>query len=89
MPLFLEYKKRKKGGRAIRCRQDVHDLITKGDLPKLPPSKVNGKPMCLAWHAKGMCNPDACPRDPDHVEYSMAEYQPLYGWCSLNYPKEA
>ena len=88
MPLFLEYKKRKKGGKAIRCRQDVRDLIAKGELPELLISKVDEKPMCLAWHVKGMCNPEACPHAPDHVEYSVEEYQPLGGWCAQNYPKE-
>ena len=85
MPLFLEYKKRKKGGKTIRCRQDVRDLITKGELPELPISKVDDKAMFLAWHVKGMCNPQTCPRAPDHVEYLGKEYQLLGGWCAQNY----
>ena len=88
MPLFLEYKKRKKGGNAIMYRQAVRNLILKGDLPELSPSKVDGKPMCLAWHVKGICNSETCPRTPDHVDYSVAEYQTMCGWCSDNYPKE-
>ena len=67
----------------------MRDLIAKGELPDLLIPKVDGKPMCLAWHVKGMCNPEACPRAPDHVEYSVEEYQPLGGWCAQNYPKEA
>lgn len=84
--LFGEIKTRKVGGKIVRSR-DVRDKIEAGELPPLPPSKADGKPMCLAWHTKGICNPD-CPRAPDHkVEYTAEEYVPLCQWCDANYPK--
>ena len=82
--LFGEIKKRKIGSNTIKSR-DVRTKIERGDIPELPPSKVDQQPMCLAWHTKGMYNPD-CPHVADHVEYSSAEYVPLCGWCSLHYP---
>lgn len=66
---------------------DVREKIKRGDLPPLPLSKSDGKSMCLAWHTKGICNPD-CPRAADHVVYSAEEYTPLCGWCTENYPKD-
>ena len=82
--LFGEIKNRKIGSKTIKSR-DVRMKIESGDIPELPPSKVDQQPMCLAWHTKGMCNPN-CPRAADHVEYSSAEYVPLCGWCSSTYP---
>ena len=85
--LFGEIKDRKKAGRTVKSR-DVRDMIKKGDLPALPPSKADGLPMCLAWHTKGICNP-SCPRAPDHdVIYTVEEYAPLCSWCETNYPKD-
>ena len=85
--LFGEIKGRMVNGKTVKSR-DVREKIKKGELPPLPPSKADGNPMCLAWHTKGICNPD-CPRAADHdVDYSVEEYQPLVGWCSTNYPKE-
>jgi hypothetical protein len=82
--LFGEIKNRKIGSKTIRSR-DVRMKIESGDIPELPPSKVDKQPMCLAWHTKGMCNPN-CPRAADHIEYSSAEYAPLCRWCSSHYP---
>ena len=85
--LFGLIKTRTVGGKTVKSR-DVREKIKKGELPPLPPSKVDGAPMCLAWHTKGICNPD-CPRAADHAAtYSVEEYQPLCGWCELHYPKD-
>jgi hypothetical protein len=85
--LFGGIKARTVGGKTVKSRE-VREKIKKGELPPLPPSKADGKPMCLAWHTKGICNPD-CPRAADHgVVYSVEEYQPLCGWCDDNYPKD-
>ena len=63
-------------------------MVRKGELPPLPQSKADGKPMCLAWHTKGICNPNY-PRVVDHdATYSVDEYQPLCGWCNANYLKD-
>ena len=57
--------------------QDVRDVVRKEELPPLPQSKADGKPMCLAWHTKGICNPK-CPRAAAlGATYSVEEYQPL------------
>ena len=85
--LFGEIKARTVGGKTVKSR-DVRDRVRKGELPPLPKSKADGNPMCLAWHTKGICNPD-CPRAADHgATYSVEEYQPLCSWCDANYPKE-
>ena len=41
--------------------------INKGELHLLPPSKADGQHMCLAWHTKGICNPD-CLNEANHRE---------------------
>ena len=64
---------------------DIWNKINRGEFPDLPPSKVDQKPMCLAWHTKAMCNA-GCSRVTDHVDYSNSEYQPICGWCEINYP---
>jgi hypothetical protein len=84
--LFGEIKARTVGGKTVKSR-DVRDKIKRGDLPALPLLKADGKSMCLAWHTKGICNPD-CPRAADHVVYTAEEYTPLCGWCTENYPKD-
>ena len=83
---FGELKRRKQNGNMIKCR-DIRMRIRRQELPELPPSKVDNQPMCLAWHVKGLCNPD-CPRAADHVKYESAEYDPLFQWCVANYPKD-
>ena len=66
VPMFEEFKLRKNRGLNIAAR-DIRKMIDKQTLPPLPKSKVDGLPMCLPWHVKGMCN-DACPRHLiDHV----------------------
>ena len=84
--LFGEIQERMRNGKRIASRA-VRDMITAGTIPPLPLSKVDGQPMCLAWHTKGMCNPGSCPRAADHVVYSVEEYAPLCGWCKTHYPK--
>jgi hypothetical protein len=83
------------GGKTITSKW-VRDEIKAGRLPALPKSKANGSiPMCLAWHSKGMCNPNTCPSKDDHVDYTPAEYtnaDPTKGlktWCDANYPRSA
>ena len=87
---FGQYKSRTIDGKPITSRS-VRLKIERGELPALPPSKVDGEPMCLAWHTKGICNPE-CPRHPDHVDgddkYTDEEYAPLCGWCADNYPQQ-
>lgn len=83
---FGEYKRRKINGKPIKCR-DIRQKINRGEIPELPASKKDGQPMCLAWHTKGMCNPD-CPRAADHVKYEEPEYEPLCQWCAEHFPKE-
>ncbi|KAL3826648.1 hypothetical protein ACHAXA_009089 [Cyclostephanos tholiformis] len=62
----------------------VHDKVKAGTIPPLPTSTRDGaKPMCLAWHTKGVCN-ENCPCVYNHVAYSEAEYAPMY----LDYLKE-
>jgi len=86
--LFGEYKTRQVNGRVVRSK-DVREAVRTGRLPALPTSKVPGntQSMCLAWHTKGQCS-QSCPLSADHVPYTDAEYQPLVGWCSANYPSE-
>ena len=62
--LFGEIKVRTMGGQIVKCC-DVHKKIKKGELPPLLSQKSDIKPMCLAWHTKGVFNPD-CPHDADH-----------------------
>ena len=70
----------------MKCR-DLRHLIKGGKLPQLPKSKVDGHPMCPAWHIKVIFN-NGCLRVADHVLYSPTEYQPLCSWCNANYPKD-
>ena len=55
--LFGKYKNLKVKGKPIKSR-DIRNKINCGELPDLPPSKVDQKPMCLAWHTEAMCNVD-------------------------------
>jgi hypothetical protein len=80
--LFGEYHKLNK----VRTRQ-IRRKIAEKELPALPVSKVDGQPMCLAWHTKGQCNV-RCPRAVDHVAYTTEEAKELATWCASNYPKE-
>ena len=78
--LFTSYKERPHKSATIRKK------IKNGELPPLPPSKVDQHPMCLAFHTKGQCNL-SCPRAADHVVYTDPEYVPICGWCTTNYPE--
>jgi hypothetical protein len=73
--LFGAYKTSALKSKAIR------DKVKAGTLPALPVSKRDSsKPMCLAWHTKGVCNKQ-CPCVYDHVTYSAEEYAPMVAWC--------
>ncbi len=59
----------------------VRDKVKAGTIPPLPTSIRDGtKPMCLAWHTKGVYNVN-CPCAYDHVAYSDPEYAPLVARC--------
>ena len=78
-------KKHKVNGKQAKSH-DIHLKMNQNDIPELPAYKVNQKPMCLAWHTKGMCNP-TCHCAADHVKYTDAEFSALAGWCREHYPK--
>ena len=82
--LFGEYRNRRVDGKPIRAR-DLRQKVIDGELPEFPTSIHCSKPMCPAWHIKGMCNL-SCPRADDHKEYSVEQYAPMVGWCQANYP---
>ena len=68
----------------------VRALIRDGKIQAQPPSKVDGEPMCLAWHTIGVCNVE-CPRKADHVHYTEEEYKSDAGletWCTQCYPTD-
>lgn len=71
---------------ATTCR-DVRSNIGTGPNQHrpLPPSRIDGLPMCLAFHAKGVCNPN-CGRIDDHVAYSNEQYDELFAWCEECFP---
>ena len=52
--LFGEYKTS-----AIKSKT-LRDKIKKQEIRALPTSKIDGSPMCLAYHTKGQCN-TKCP----------------------------
>ena len=61
--------------------KELRKKIAQGDLPPLPPSRVDAsKPTCLAWHTKGQCN-ELCPLSHDHIAYTADQYEPLATWC--------
>jgi hypothetical protein len=72
--LFGEYKTG-----AIKSKT-LCDRIKKQEIRTLPTSKIDGSPMCLAYHTKRQCN-TKCPRLADHVPYTSAEYADLPTWC--------
>ena len=72
--LFGKYKNLKVNGKPIKSR-NIRNKINRGELPDLPPSKVDQKPMCLAWYTKAMCNAD-CPCAADHDVYTNSEISP-------------
>lgn len=81
-PIFQTYQASRTGCRALRDRIENMDIPEADRLPKLPDSRIgDGKPMCLAFHAKGVCNPN-CGRIADHVPYTTAQYQGLKQWCA-------
>jgi hypothetical protein len=73
--LFGMYKTSALKAKAIR------DKIKARTIPPLPVSKLDGtKPVCLAWHTKGVCNTN-CPCLSNHVVYSVDDYAPMIAWC--------
>ncbi|KAK1736299.1 hypothetical protein QTG54_012899 [Skeletonema marinoi] len=66
---------------AATCR-DIRNTIGTGpgQARALPLSRIDQKPMCLAFHAKGVCNP-RCGLIADHVPYTNAQYDELFQWC--------
>jgi hypothetical protein len=73
--LFGSYKTNALKAKAVR------DKVKAGTIPPLPTSiRDSSKPMCLAWHTKGVCN-ENCPCAYDHVAYSTTEYAPMAAWC--------
>ncbi len=68
------------------CR-DVRSNIGTGPNQHrpLPLSRIDGLPMCLAFHAKGVCNPN-CGRLDDHVAYTNEQYDELFAWCEECFP---
>ena len=81
--LFDVFKNRGKSGKY--ASRMIRNKINSGELPALPLSKVDGEPMCLPFHVKGMCN-EQCKRKPDHVNYNGNELTELCSWCTANYP---
>ena len=79
--LFSAYK-----DSAVQCRV-IRNKIRLNELPALPLSKADNKPMCIAWHCKSMCNAN-CGRNPDHIQYSSTEYEPLVEWCREHFSLE-
>ena len=79
-PIFQPYK-----DSSVTCRE-LRGRIGTGEnpLPPLPLSRVDNLAMCLAFHAKGMCNP-MCGRIADHVPYTASQYAPLLAWCQECY----
>ena len=77
--MFRVYADRRIANRSVR------DLVSNGTLPALPPSKVPGANMCLAFHTKGYCNA-GCGNRVDRVAYTEAELRPLSEWCASHYP---
>ena len=72
--LFGEYKTS-----AIKSKT-LRDKIKKQEIQTLPTSRIDGSPMCLAYHTKGQCN-TKCPQIADHVPYTSAENVDLATWC--------
>jgi hypothetical protein len=79
--LFSPYK-----DSAVQCRI-IRNKIRNNELPALPLSKADNKPMCIAWHCKSMCNAN-CGRKADHIQYTPEEYEPLVAWCRENFSLE-
>ena len=81
-PIFQPFQASRTGCRALRDRIENMEIPEADRLPKLPVSRIDAPaPMCLAFHAKGVCNP-GCGRIADHVPYTTAQYQGLKKWCA-------
>jgi len=44
------------------------------------PIRQDGRPMCMAFHVKGMCNTN-CTQAHDHGQQLPADTQTLLTWC--------
>ena len=70
--------------RTVTCRM-LKTKIANGELPPLPPSKVNSNVhMCLPWHTRAQCMTN-CNSADDHVSYTSEEYAPLLTWCTEHF----
>ena len=70
--------------RTVTCRV-LKTKIANGELPPLPPSKVNSNVhMCLPWHTRAQCMTN-CNSAVDHVAYTSEEYAPLLMWCTEHF----
>ena len=70
--------------RSVTCRM-LKTKIANGELPPLPPSKVNANiNMCLPWHTRAQCMTN-CNSTADHVSYTLEEYAPLLSWCTEHF----
>ena len=58
-------------------------ITTAGEPPTI---KRDGqdRPMCAAYHLKGLCY-STCKRQYDHQPHSPAEDEPLLAWCAVAY----
>ena len=81
-PIFQRFKELS----GISC-SDLRKKIAAEKIPALPVSKVDGGPMCLAWHVRAECN-QVCGRKCEHVEYASTEYTDLLTWCDANFKRE-
>jgi len=62
--------------------QAVRQKATKNNTAL--PNRPDGRPICLAYHVKGMCNTN-CAHSQDHVARTPAENQALLAWCRLHW----
>ena len=65
--------------------KNIRDRCSGAGVP-LPKNKDN-KPMCLAYHIKGVCN-TRCQYAADHREHTPQEDATLKAWCAQNYKEE-
>jgi hypothetical protein len=52
------------------------------------PKRADGKPMCLAYHIKGMCN-ERCKFRDDHGPHHESDDNIMAAWCAENYKTQA
>ena len=82
--MFQAYQDSRVGCRTLWERIGNEDIPEANRLPSLPVSRIDNEPMCLAFHAKGVCNPN-CGRIAYHVPYTTAQYTGLKNWCAAHH----